>query len=46
MRTKTRNWHAVNAHQRKAGSHIDKQKKQSKNACRKSKSQRLNNDGI
>lgn len=46
MRTKTRNWHAVNAHQRKAGAHTDKTKKQSKNACRKSKSQRLKDNAV
>lgn len=44
MRRKTRNWHAVNAHQRKAGAHTDKSKKQSKNACRKSKSQKWSQD--
>ena len=46
MRTKTRNWHAVNAHQRKAGAHTDKSKKKKKNACRKSKSQRIKDNAI
>ena len=31
---KPRNWFAVHAHFRKAGSHKDKRKEQSKNACR------------
>jgi len=44
MKIKTRNWHAVNAHQRKGGSHTHKRKHQSKNACRKSKSQRWSDD--
>jgi len=31
---KPRNWFAVHAHFRKAGSHKDKRKEQSKKACR------------
>ena len=44
VRIKTRNWHAVNANDRKAGAHTHKKKHQSKNDCRKSKSQKWSKD--